>query len=124
MFVNTMPRYEVLSAAGLDTIERGWRRLVSEIGIQFDHPRALELFAAAGQTVEETLVKFDPDWLREQVALAPPEFDLRARNSAHDLHIGGDHMIFAPSQGPPFVRIRDERGDGKLPRPQQVIPPT
>ena len=45
MFVNTMPRYEVLSEDGLDTIERGWRRLVSEIGIQFDHPRALELFA-------------------------------------------------------------------------------
>ena len=59
-------------------------------------------------------MKFDPDWLREQVALAPPEFDLRARNSAHDLHIGGNHMIFAPSQGPPFVRIGDERRDGTL----------
>jgi trimethylamine--corrinoid protein Co-methyltransferase len=114
MFVNTMPRYEVLTEDGLDTIERGWRRLVSEIGIQFDHPRALELFAAAGQHVEDTLVKFDPDWLRDQVSLAPPEFDLRARNPAHDLHIGGDHMIFAPSQGPPFVRIGDERRDGTL----------
>src|SRR3954449_9667380 len=121
MFVNTMPRYEVLSEDGLDTIERGWRRLVSEIGIQFDHPHALELCAGAGQTVEDTLVKFDPDWLREQVALAPPEFDLRARNSAHDLHIGGNHMIFLPAQGPPFVRIGDERRDGTLADLVQLI---
>jgi trimethylamine---corrinoid protein Co-methyltransferase len=121
MFVNRMPRYEVLTEDHLDTIERGWRRLVSEIGVQFDHPRALELFAGAGQQVEDSRVRFDPDWLREQVALAPPEFDLHARNPAHDLHIGGDHMIFAPSQGPPFVRTGDERRDGTLADLEQFI---
>jgi trimethylamine---corrinoid protein Co-methyltransferase len=121
MFVNRMPRYEVLSPDDLDCIERGWRRLVSEIGVQFDHPRALELFAAAGQRVEGDLVRFDPDWLREQVALAPAEFDLYARNPAYDLHIGGDHMIFAPSQGPPFVRIGDDRHDGTLADLEQFI---
>jgi trimethylamine--corrinoid protein Co-methyltransferase len=121
MFVNRMPRYEVLSPGALETVERGWRRLLAEIGIQFDHPRALELFAAAGQRVEGDRVRFDPDWVAEQVAQAPSEFTMRARNPEHDLHIGGDHMIFAPSQGPPFVRIGDERRDGTLADLEKLI---
>ena len=109
MFRNEMPRFEILSEGALETVERGWRRLVSEIGIQFDHPRALDLFRAAGCEVEEARVRFDPDFLLEQAAKAPREFDMRARNPEYDLHIGGDSMIFAPTQGPPFVR------DGRRP---------
>ena len=41
----------------MDLVERGWKRLVSEIGVQFDEPRALELFRAAGQDVEGDLVQ-------------------------------------------------------------------
>jgi trimethylamine---corrinoid protein Co-methyltransferase len=121
VFVNRMPRYEVLSPDALDTIERGWRRLVSEIGVQFDHERALALFAAAGQSVDGDRVRLDPDWVLEQVAKAPSEFAMRARNPAHDLRIGGDHMIFAPTQGPPFVRMGDERRDGTIADLERLI---
>ena len=115
MFRNSLPRFEILTDDALATVEHGWRRLASEIGVQFDHPRALELFREAGMTVEDDgRVRFDPDFLLEQAALAPREFDMRARNPANDLHIGGDTMIFAPTQGPPFVRIGDERREGTL----------
>jgi len=40
MFVNTMPRYEILSADSLGVLDRGWRRIVSEIGVQFAKPEA------------------------------------------------------------------------------------
>ena len=46
-----MARYEVLSEDAMATIERGWRRLLEEIGIAFHHPEALRLFREAGQTV-------------------------------------------------------------------------
>jgi trimethylamine--corrinoid protein Co-methyltransferase len=49
MFRNTMPRYEVLSEDALATLDRGWRRLVSEIGIEFMSDRALDLFREAGR---------------------------------------------------------------------------
>jgi trimethylamine--corrinoid protein Co-methyltransferase len=116
-----MPRYEVLTPDDLETVERGWRRLVAEVGVQFDHPRALDLFRAAGQRVEGDVVRFDPDFLAEQVRIAPAEFEMRARNPAHDLHIGGDHMIFAPSQGPPFVRLGDERREGRMEDLERLI---
>jgi trimethylamine--corrinoid protein Co-methyltransferase len=114
MFTNTMPRYEPLAPEAIELVERGWKRLVSEIGVQFDEPRALELFGRAGQQVEGDLVRFDPEFVLEQVAKAPSEFVLHARNPAHDLQIGGNRMMFLPAQGPPFVRIGGERRDGTL----------
>jgi trimethylamine--corrinoid protein Co-methyltransferase len=114
VFVNRMPRYEPLSEEALATIDAGVERLATEIGVQFDHPRALELFREAGQTVEDTTVRFDPGFLRAQAALAPSQFRMRARNPARDLTIGGDNMIFGPAGGPPFVRIDGVRRDGTM----------
>jgi len=48
MFVNRMPRYEILSEEAMATLDRGWRRIVSEIGVEFILPEAVEVFAAAG----------------------------------------------------------------------------
>jgi trimethylamine--corrinoid protein Co-methyltransferase len=121
MFTNAMPRYEPLAPESIELVERGWKRLVSEIGVQFDEPRALELFRAAGQQVEGDLVRFDPEFVLEQVAKAPSEFTLHARNPEHDLHIGGNRMMFLPAQGPPFVRIGEERRDGTLADLVQLI---
>ena len=111
MLINDLPRYEILDEAALAELERGWRRIVSELGIEFLYPEALEVFANAGQNVEGELVRFDPDWILEQVAKAPAEFDLQARNPEQTVHIGGSHMVFSPVYGCPFVREGDERRD-------------
>ncbi len=114
MFVNKMPRYEILSADSVAVLERGWRRIVSEIGIQFAKPEAVELFAKAGQQVDGDVVKLDPDFVLEQVAKAPREFDVQARNPANNVHIGGDHMAFGAVYGCPFVRAGDVRRDATM----------
>jgi trimethylamine---corrinoid protein Co-methyltransferase len=111
VLINDLPRYEILDEAALAELERGWRRIVSELGIEFLHPEALAVFEDAGQEVEGELVRFDPDWILEQVAKAPPEFDLQARNSERSVHIGGNHMVFSAVYGCPFVREGDERRD-------------
>ena len=114
MFVNTMPRYEILSANSVAVLDRGWRRIVSEIGVQFAKPEAVELFAKAGQQVDGDVVKLDPEFVLEQVAKAPREFDVQARNPANTVHIGGDHMVFSSVYGCPFVREGDVRRDATL----------
>jgi trimethylamine--corrinoid protein Co-methyltransferase len=53
MFRNQMPRYEILSADAVDVLDQGWRRIVSEVGIQFAKPEAVELFKQAGQRVTD-----------------------------------------------------------------------
>ncbi len=114
MFRNTMPRYEILSADAVGVLERGWRRIVSEIGVQFAKPEAVELFRKAGQQVDGDVVKFDPDFVLEQVAKAPREFDVQARNPANNVHIGGDDMVFGAVYGSPFIREGEVRRDATL----------
>jgi trimethylamine--corrinoid protein Co-methyltransferase len=109
LLINEMPRYEILDEASIQELERGWRRIVSELGIDFLHDEAIEALEAAGQKVEGQLVKFDPDWILEQVAKAPREFDLQARNPERTIHIGGNHMAFGAVYGCPFVREGLER---------------
>src|SRR4051794_31996570 len=114
MFVNDMPRYEILSEEAMDVLDRGWRRIVSELGVEFMLPEAVEYFRAAGQKVEGDKVFLDPEFVLEQVAKAPREFDLVARNPDHTVHIGGNHMVFSGVYGPPFVREGDTRRDAKM----------
>jgi len=109
MFINSMPRYEILSPDSMATLDRGWRRIVSELGVEFMKPEAVEMFKAAGQKTEGDTVFFDPDFVLEQVAKAPREFDVQARNHDNDVHIGGNHMVFSSVYGPPFVRRGDVR---------------
>src|SRR3954452_25067624 len=92
-------------------LERGWRRIVSELGIEFLYEEALDYFRKAGQSVDGQLVKFDPDWILEQVAKAPSEFTLQARNPERSVPIGGKNMVFSAVYGCPFVREGLERRD-------------
>src|SRR5215467_10041546 len=114
MFRNQMPRYEILSPDAVAVLDKGWRRIVSEIGVQFAKPEAIDLFRKAGQSVDGEVVKLDPEFVLEQVAKAPAEFDVQARNPARTVHIGGDQMAFGAVYGPPFVRAGDVRRDATL----------
>lgn len=49
------------------------------------------------------IVRFDPELVAAMLAFAPSSFTLRARNSAHDLIIGGDNVVFTSVGGPAFV---------------------
>src|SRR5215210_139213 len=114
VFVNKMPRYEILSEDAMETLDRGWRRIVSELGIEFLLEDSLEEFRKAGQKVDGNNVKLDPEFILEQVAKAPREFDIQARNPERSVHIGGDRMAFASVYGPPFVREGDTRRDATM----------
>jgi trimethylamine--corrinoid protein Co-methyltransferase len=109
-----MPRYEILSQDAMATLDKGWRRLMTEIGVEFLDERALELFRQAGQKVVDNTVFLDPDFVLAQVAKAPREFDVQARNPANSIHIGGDSMAFGAVYGPPFVRQGDVRRDATM----------
>jgi trimethylamine--corrinoid protein Co-methyltransferase len=111
---NTLPRYEILTPSAVETLHRGWQRIVSEIGVEFILPEAVEVFREAGQTVEDAVVKLDPDFVLEQVAKAPAEFDVQARNPGHSVHVGGNSMVFTAVYGCPFVRLGGERRDATM----------
>jgi trimethylamine--corrinoid protein Co-methyltransferase len=114
MIVNGLPRYEILTGEAMETLDRGWRRIVTELGIEFILDEAVEEFRRAGQTVEGQVVKLDPEFVLEQVAKAPRQFELQARNPERSVPIGGDNMVFSAVYGPPFVRQGNERRDAAM----------
>lgn len=114
MFQNKSPRFEILSQDAMAALDKGWKRIVSEIGIEFLSDEALDLFRKAGQKVEGNNVKFDPEFILAQVAKAPKEFDVQARNPKNNVHIGGDSMVFAGNYGSPFVLEDGVRRDAKI----------
>jgi trimethylamine---corrinoid protein Co-methyltransferase len=115
VFVNTMPRYEILSEDAMAVLDRGWRRIATEIGIEFLLDEAVEAFRAAGQqVVDGNRVILDPEFVLEQVGKAPREFDLQARNPDHSIHLGGQHMAFGAVYGCPFVRQGETRREATM----------
>ena len=104
-----IPVYELASEELLALVEENTEIVLEEIGIDFrDDPLALQLFRDAGALVEEERVRFPRGMCREIIQRnAPNEFTQHARNPDRSVQIGGDHAVFVPAYGPPFVRDLD-----------------
>ena len=103
-----IPLTEILSAEGLEIIERNAETLLQEIGIEFrDFSRALDLFRAAGCDIKGERVRFPRGLARQLCATAPSRYVQHARNPERNVVIGGDAMVFAPNYGSPFVHDLD-----------------
>lgn len=106
--LNKLPLVEILSSDGIETIHQASMRLLEETGMLIvDYPPGLETFRKHGAKVEGEQVWIDEDTLMHFVRQAPAKFTQLARNPANNLPIGGDHIIFAPIYGPPFVADLD-----------------
>ncbi|MEQ8968665.1 MAG: trimethylamine methyltransferase family protein [Azospirillaceae bacterium] len=104
----SVPVFEVLSEEGLATIEANAETLLEEVGIEFrEDAEALELWRGAGADVRGTRVHIPRGLARSLLASAPRQFTQAARNPERSVVIGGDHTVFAPVYGPPFVRDLD-----------------
>src|SRR5271166_6944406 len=104
-----IPLTEILSAEGLETIERNADALLEEVGVEFrDFPRALELFRGAGADVKAERVRFPRGLARKLCASTPPRYVQHARNPERNVVIGGDATVFAPNYGSPFVHDLDK----------------
>jgi trimethylamine--corrinoid protein Co-methyltransferase len=108
------PPVDLLSTTDIARIDAAWRTIVSDIGVQFENPRALALLQEAGQRVDGETVYFDADWVAARVAEAPSTWTWHARNADHDLPIGQGVSAFAPAYGAPFTTCAGERRNGSL----------
>lgn len=104
-----------LTPEALDRVHAQAMRLLSEVGTEVHDDDMLSRLAAAGQRVEGTRVRWDPDWVLAQLTLAPGSFTLTGRNPERAVRIGGGSLVHCPVGGPPFA-YDEERGrrDGTL----------
>ena len=110
MLTNSLPKYEYLAPDAVEQIHETSLMVLEKFGIEFNHPEAVAILERAGADVadrESNLIKFPRRLVLESIAKAQSEFTLHARNPAHDVVIGGEHMVLAPVYGPPFVHDLD-----------------
>ncbi len=100
---NPYPPMEILPNFELDMIHDTAMRVVSELGLQFQNDKAIDILAANGADVDRDtgMVRLAADRLMEWVGKAPAEFTLHARNPARNTIIGGNRINFSPVSGPP-----------------------
>ena len=106
-------------------LDRGWRRIVSEIGVEFLLPEAVELLRGAGQIVEgENRVRFDPEFDpragRQGAARVRPAGPQPGNTRAHRRR---PHGLRAGLRLPvhPRGRRAPRREDGRLREPRAAL---
>jgi trimethylamine--corrinoid protein Co-methyltransferase len=106
---NRTPPIALISADEIEQIHRASLRLLQEVGMEVMHEESRRILKAHGAEVDETnqRVRFDPVLIEQSIATAPSEFTLHARNPAHDVKVGGPHVIFAATGGPAFASDLD-----------------
>ncbi len=98
---------ELITADQIEMIHDASLRILRELGMKVLDAETRSLFATAGATVDDQMVRFDPALVESLITTAPTEFCLHARNPAHDLHIGGDRLAFGSVASAPNVADLD-----------------
>ena len=111
----SLPLTEPLSEEQVVRIDEASMGILEEVGVVFRDPIALEDWKRAGADVRVETVHLDRGMVRELIATIPSRFTLHARNHDNDLPFGGDHSIFVPMTGAPYLRdLNDERRNPTL----------
>jgi trimethylamine--corrinoid protein Co-methyltransferase len=110
-----MKFFEYFTKKDLSQIHAASLRVLETAGVDFLYEPAIKLLSQAGCRVDGKRVFFPPKLVEEQIAKAPSEFTLYARNPAKNVAIGGDHIAYVPCYGAPVVSNLDEgRRDSTL----------
>ncbi len=91
----------ILSDDQIEMIHLQSLRVLEEIGMDMLYPEAREIFARAGASITGERVRIGREIIEQALKTPPSEFTFYARNPAHNLHIGGNAIVFAPVGGPP-----------------------
>ncbi len=101
---NPLPPVELLSPEQIERLHNASMHILEEIGIDFLNEEALDLWQEAGARVDRQSqhVWINRELITSLVAKAPAEFTLYARNPAHSIQIGGNHINFATVGAAPY----------------------
>lgn len=101
---------EIVSADALEAIHDASLTILEDIGMDFLNADARALLQRAGARVEPGTprVRFDRGLITEAIRTCPSSFTLHARNPAHSVVFGGDHLVFGQVASAPNVQDADK----------------
>lgn len=102
-----MQWFEYFTDHDVQNIHEATLRVLETVGVDFGYEPAVAVFKKAGCKLDGQRVYLSPQMVMEQVAKAPSEYTLQARNPDKNVTIGGDNIAYIPCYGPPFVHDLD-----------------
>lgn len=99
-----LPLCEPMDAEQIERIDNASMDILEEIGVVFRDEIALEDWRRAGADVRGERVHLDRNLVRELITTIPSGWTYRARNPERSLPFGGNHSIFVPMTGAPYLR--------------------
>src|SRR5660397_228483 len=92
-----------LTKKDLTRIHEGTLRVLSQTGVSFEDPGALEVFSSHGARVEGTRVFISEEMVDSALLTVPSEFTLKSRGAVPDLTFGRGKAVFGSTSGCPYV---------------------
>jgi len=108
---------DLLSADAVEAIHQQSIRILSEIGIAFHSPRAMEYFREAGAALSEDSrrVRIDEELVNKALRTVSKVTVLTPRNTHRSVTIGSNKLAFATVLGPPNCSdLKNGRRPGSL----------
>ncbi len=88
----------------IKNIHEGTMKILEEVGIKFHHEEILEILKDNDIKVSNNTAYFKREQIMKWIQKAPSRFKLYARNSEHDMFIGGNNTEYVSSNsGFPFI---------------------
>ena len=100
-------RMHTFSPAEIQKIHDATISILDHTGVAFNAAEALEIFKRHGKKIDGNIVFLREADVLQALASAPQSFVIHARNSTRDVTVGGDHFVYAPGYGAPFVVAAD-----------------
>ncbi|MGA6927448.1 MAG: trimethylamine methyltransferase family protein [Desulfosarcina sp.] len=100
-------RMQTISTEQMTRIHDASMALLSSVGVAFNEPEALEIFASNGFRVDGKTVYMTEAQVQQALASAPSTFTVTARNPEKSVALGEDDFVFVPGYGAPFVALPD-----------------
>ncbi|MTI44430.1 trimethylamine--corrinoid protein Co-methyltransferase [Roseibium hamelinense] len=98
-----LPLCEPLDEEQVRKLDDASMAILEDVGIVFRDEIALEDWRKAGAKVNGERVYLDRGLVRELIKTIPSSFTYHARNPAKNVSLGGNHSIFVPMTGAPFI---------------------
>ncbi len=102
-------RMQTFTANQMTRIHDASMELLSSVGVAFNEPEALEIFASNGFKVDGKTVFMTEAQIQKALETAPSRFTVTARNPEKSVAVGEDDFVFAPGYGAPFIALPDGR---------------
>jgi trimethylamine--corrinoid protein Co-methyltransferase len=92
---NPRLRLDILSKEDVERIHTATLEVIEKTGVRFPSPKALDIWASHGATVDRktSIVKVPGHIIEEALKLAPPAYSLAARDPSQDLPLDGNHVF-------------------------------